>query len=155
MELQDAGRREAGYGQAGRQDAETRGCGVWGWAVGAADAGCRETGTLGTGLCCGAAGDKIASPDKGAPAAPQALSPHFPAVPQCWDSGTALLGLPFPRPFFPVASGTPLRRETSEGALPGPRAPSPRVPPRRLQCRVAEPVSQSVAFPLQASRGKR
>lgn len=36
MKLQDAGLREAGYGQTEQQDAETQGCGMWDPGYGAA-----------------------------------------------------------------------------------------------------------------------
>lgn len=179
MELQDAGLREAGYGQPGQQDAATRGCGVRGrgvqdtglWGAGfrggrlglqrsrAVDAGCRAAGTLGTRLCRGTVGGRILCPGRGVPAAPPhpgALHPHFPTAPKRWAqpepaAGSALLGLPFPSPSSCQHQGP----AHPKGALPTPRVPSPRVPPRPGQRRVAEPVSQSFSFPFQASRGKR
>lgn len=117
MELQDAGLREAGYGQTEQQDAETRGCGVWGCGIQdmvlcvfgmgglvcrGAGYGCEMPGSRDCGLYSGQWEAESPALAEGFPfhVAPLSHSTEVLGTAGAffWDKGIAWLGNPFPSP---------------------------------------------------------
>lgn len=149
MEPQDAGLREAGYGQLGQQDAGTRGCGMQGRGV--RDMGLQGM-DLGTGFWAAEVqGCGVGCRESDTPGGTiwSHISPGFcTPVPVCTKAlgtqGQPRFGDPLPVPnLCPHRDPAQARRWSRDPQTP--RVPPPRVPP----------LTELRFPPFQASRGRR